>query len=335
MEEHQTMKYNVLGRTGFKVSALGIGGHEYRRWLNPYHFNMARDVKEFYRTQEQRNEIIKKALDAGINYFDTTHKEEVESLGLALEKWGRRKDVFVAIMSIFPFRRMKEAPKSRWRDILLDEIESRLRLLNTSYADVFNLHMPEDNYSTELFTYTIGLLMELKESGKIRAIGASTHEPKFLAELMRKYDCFDTVMVRYNYFLKDAKETLFPLCKMLNVGVVVMKPICWPYYGIPFAYFCENENVASAYTPIQASIKWILNSPEVSCVVASVNSIEELEEDIETLYKEVPVDDKILEKCLQHALSDKSKQILQKLSTHSYRDIREYARKALEGWKVT
>jgi aryl-alcohol dehydrogenase-like predicted oxidoreductase len=52
------------------------------------------------------------------------------------------------------------------------------------------------------------------------------------AELMRRHDCFDTVMVRYNYHLQEAREALFPLCKALDVGVVVMKPLTWPYYGI-------------------------------------------------------------------------------------------------------
>jgi len=329
------MKYRVLGRTGFRVSELGVGGHEYRRLLNPEHFNVKRDEKEFYATQKQRNRTIKRAIEAGINYFDTTLIDEVESLGLALKEVGRRKDVFVSIMAIFPFRKLKSVPKSEWESVLLKEIEKRLKLLHTDYADIFNLHMPEDNYSTEHFTYTIELLRSLKREGKIRAIGASTHEPRFLAELIRKYDCFDTIMVRYNYFLKEAREALFPLCKMLNVGVVVMKPVSWPYYGIPFTYLCENGGVnKNSYTPVQASIKWILSSPEVSCVVASVNSLEELEENIGTFQKHEYVNEKILEECLNLALSAKGKDILKKLATHPYKDVSGYAKKALEGWKV-
>ncbi|MBC7091921.1 MAG: aldo/keto reductase [Nitrososphaeria archaeon] len=328
------MRYHVLGRTGLHVSELGIGGHEYRRWLNPNHFNIERDDKEFYNTQEERNTLIKKALDAGINYFDTTLKEEVESLGLALKKWDKRKDAIVAIMAIFPFKKLKDSPKSRWRDIILDEIEARLKLLYTDYADIFNVHMPEDNYTREYFTFVIELLNELKGMGKIRAIGASTHEPAFLAELIRKYDCFDTVMVGYNYFMKDAKDILFPICKAHNVGVVVMKPISWPYYGIPISYFQENRNIQYNYTPAQASIKWILDTQEVSTVVPSVNSIQELEENINTFSIKEPLDENILVECLKTALSEKGKEILKRLAQHPYKDISGYAKKALDGWKV-
>lgn len=327
------MQYRVLGRTGFRVSELGLGGHKYRRWLNPNHFNVERNDEEFYATQKQRNMVIKRAIEAGVNYFDTTNTDEVESLGLALRECSKRKDVYVAIMIVFPFRKMKATSKSEWRRVLLDEIELRLKLLDTNYADIFNLHMPEDNFSTEYFTYIIELLRELKSEGKIRAVGASTHEPRFLAELIRKYDCFDTIMVRYNYFQKEAKEELLPLCKLLNIGVVAMKPVSWPYYGIPFTYFCENK-MHNNYTPVQASIKWILKSPEVSCVVASVNSLEELEENIETFHKDGYIDEKMLEACLNYALGEKGKDILKKLVTHPYKDISGYAKKALEGWRV-
>lgn len=329
------MRYRLLGRTGFKVSELGIGGHEYRRWLNPQHFEDGYDREEFYRSQENRNEIIKSALDAGINYFDTTLKEEVESLGLALRKLNKRKDVFVAIMSIYPFRNFKKNPKYRWRDIILEEIEERLKFLYTDYVDIFNIHLPEDNYSQEFFGYMIDLLKELKSQERIRSIGASTHDPVFLAEIMRNYDCLDSIMVRYNYYLKDAKNVLFPLCKKLNVGVIVMKPISWPYYGIPFIYFCGEESFAGAYTPVQTALKWILSSPEVSCVVPSVNSMDELKENIQTSDKDDPINDEILQKCLQCALGSEGKEILHKLASHPYKDISAYARRALEGFKKT
>jgi aryl-alcohol dehydrogenase-like predicted oxidoreductase len=325
------MQYRLLGRTGFRVSELGIGGHEYRRWLNPLHFKNSFDMEEFNRTQEGRNEIIKRALDAGINYFDTTLKEEVESIGLALRKCNKRRDVFVAIMVIFPFRKFKENPRQRWRDIILEEIEERLKLLYTDYADIFNIHLPEDNYSLEFFNYMMDLLKELKKQEKIKFIGASSHDAAFLAELIRKYDCFDSVMIRYNYYLKEAKEKLFPLCKMLNVGIIAMKPLSWPYYGIPFIYFLPEKSFRSTYTPIQTAIRWILNSPEVSCVVPSINSIDELEENINTFDKIEPINENILEECLKYALSNEAKETLKKLVFHPYKDISCYAKRALEG----
>jgi len=99
----------------------------------------------------------------------------------------------------------------------------------------------------------------MKEEGKIGWIGSLSHDPRFLAELIRKYDCFDSVMIRYNYHLQEARKMLFPLCKALEIGVAVMKPFCWPYYGIPFMRFGPVEGEEeSPYTPAQLCLRWIL-----------------------------------------------------------------------------
>src|SRR3990170_8242565 len=96
------MRYMILGRTGLKVSELGLGGHEYRRFLNLRHFPGKRkfeekvSFEELLETQTQRNKLIKRAIDAGVNYFDTTLVEEAQSLGLALEDLGRRRDIYIA-----------------------------------------------------------------------------------------------------------------------------------------------------------------------------------------------------------------------------------------------
>jgi len=150
-------------------------------------------------TQPKKNEIVKRAVEAGINYFDTTWIEETKSLGLALKALGKKTS---------------------------SRLESRLKLLETNRIDIFNLFSPENSYSREKFEATMEVLKEMKEEGKIGWIGSSSHDPRFLAELIRKYDCFDSVMIRYNYHLQEAREMLFPLCKALEIGVVVMKPFC-------------------------------------------------------------------------------------------------------------
>jgi len=67
------MKYRVLGRTGLTVSEIGLGGHEYRRFLPSTLLKQSEvDVEKLMATQPMRNEIVKSALEAGLNYFDTT-----------------------------------------------------------------------------------------------------------------------------------------------------------------------------------------------------------------------------------------------------------------------
>jgi len=328
------MRYQVLGRTGLKVSELGLGGHEYRR---PLPTTLGRwgeiDTEKFDRTQPERNEIIKRAIEAGINYFDTTQMEEARSLGSALKAFGGRENIHIAAMIISPFRKMEGKPKADWRTIILQGVEECLKLLQTSYVDVFNLHEPEDRYSREKLEVTLEALREMKDEGKVGWIGASSHEPLFLAEIIRKYDCFDSLMVPYNYHQQEAREVLFPLCKALEIGVVVMKPLSWPYYGIPFIRFGPVEGEEDLpYTPAQLCLRWILKSPEVSTVLPSVNSLYELEENLAAITKEGEISEKILDSYLRVATGPGAKEKLKEMLKDPAVDIKHYAKRALESF---
>lgn len=333
------MKYRKLGRTGLKVSELGIGGHEYRRWLNTRQFaNEKVNTEKFSKTQPQRNKIIERLIDAGVNYFDTTLPEEEKSLGEALKSLGRREEVYIAAAKNFLFSQLEKTPPSKWTETITEAVGERLRLLQTDYVDIFNINMPENNYSQEKLETTIAILEKMREKGKIGAIGASSHEPVFIAELIRKYDCFDSIMVPYNYHLQKARDELFPLCKARNVGVVVMKPLAWPYYGLSFTLFCPKELETNQFTPAQSSFKWILKSPEVSTIVTAVNSVNELEENLDTFAKQGKINEEILNGCLRVALGPQGKDRLREMTKHLARDIQNYARKALNteqyGWNV-
>jgi len=334
------MEYRVLGRMGLKVSELGLGGHEYARILSAAHFIGKRrfeepvGLEELLETQGPRNELIRRAIDAGVNYFDTGQIEEPQSLGLALEALGRRKDVYIAAEAMHPVGKLKDTPRARWREVVLEGVEERLKLLRTNYIDVYNVHMPESNYSRERFEFVIDVLKEVKDQGKIGAIGAACHDVRFLAELIRKYDCFDSVMVPYNYHLQEARDALFPLCKALDVAVVVMKPFSWPYYGISFHHFCPPSLETGGFTPNQISLRWILKSPEVSTIVPGTNTIAELEENLAAITKEGKVDEGVLKRYLELAQSPQGKERLRELvgqgemaRTRAY--VRGYAQRAL------
>ncbi|MHA1632237.1 MAG: aldo/keto reductase [Candidatus Freyarchaeota archaeon] len=335
------MRYRVLGRTGMRVSELGLGGHEYARFLNPVHFPGERKAEEevspdmLMATQGPRNELIKRAIEAGVNYFDTTLIEEAQSLGVALKTIGKRREVHVAAENLWPLKVLGVLPRSKWQDAVLEMVENRLKALRTDYIDVFNVHMPEEGYSRKIFDFLIETLKEIKAEGKIRAIGASSHRLNFLAELMRKYDCFDSIMIPYNYHRQEARKAFFPLCKALNVGIVAMKPFCWPYYGISFIYFCPATVDTGEYTPSQISLKWILRSPEVSTVVPGTNSIKELEDNLGVFTKEGEINEDVLKRSLEFAFSPEGKAKLKELCENgeiarvkAY--IKGYAKMALE-----
>ena len=324
------VRYRILGRTGLKVSELGFGGHEYRR---PLPTTLGRwgeiDMEKFLRAQPERNRLIKRAIEAGVNYFDTTHEEEAKSLGLALKELRVRDDIHLSIMILGLFNKMAESPRSQYRQIIIDDVEEKLKSLQTDYADILTLLFPERNYSRERMAAALEVFKEIKEKEKIGFLGASSHEPRFLAELMRQYDCFDMVMVRYNYHLQEPRDVIFPLAKVLEVGVVVIKPFAWPYYGIPFMRFGPVEEEEGPYTPAQTSLRWILASPEVATVVAGVNSQAELEENLAAITKEAQIDEEVLDQYLKVAQSPQAKEKLRKMLRDPAIDIRYYAKRAL------
>jgi predicted aldo/keto reductase-like oxidoreductase len=325
------MKYRVLGRTGLKVSVLGFGGHEYRR---PLPTTLGKwgdiDLKEFKRKQSERNKLIEMAIDAGINYYDATQPEEAKSLGFALKELGLRNKVYVALMILRPLSKIAGKSRSDWKKIIIDDVEEKLELLQSDYTDILNVHMPEIEYSRERLTGTIKILCGLKNEGKIGSIAASSHEPRLLAEILRKFDCFDSVMVRYNYHLQEVKNIIFPLCKALNVGVSIMKPFSWPYYGIPFVRFEPLSKEKSRFTPIQTSLRWILKSPEVSTIVPGINTLSEFTENLEAIDKEGSINEDILKEYLEAAKSPTAKEALENMLNNSDIDIRYFAKRALK-----
>jgi aryl-alcohol dehydrogenase-like predicted oxidoreductase len=321
----------VLGRTGLRVSELGLGGHEYRR---PLPTTLGRwgeiDLQEFTEKQPKRNALIENALELGINYYDATQPEEAKSLGIALKEAGVRDDVYVALMILRPLKKIAGKPRSDWKSIIVKDVEEKLELLQSSYTDILNIHTPEIGYSRERLTETIEALRGLQEEGRIGWIGASSHQPRFLADLIRTYDCFDSVMVRYNYHLQEARDVVFSLCKVLDIGVVVMKPIAWPYYGIPFTCFGPIEKEEGMCTPVQNSIRWILDSDEVSTVVPGVNSLGELEENVEAINLEIESNEKVLSQYLENAKGSGAKGKLEKMLKDQSVDIKHFTKRALK-----
>jgi aryl-alcohol dehydrogenase-like predicted oxidoreductase len=313
------------------VSELGFGGHEYRRplpttlgqWDNIDH-------EEFMKKQPVRIKLIERAVEQGINYFDATQPVEAKSLGISLKEIGVREDVYVALMILRPLKQLEGEPRNKWKQIIIKDVEKKLDLLQSSYTDILTVHMPEISYSSERLKATIDALKELKEDGRIRWIASSSHEPRFLAELIKTFNCFDSVMVRYNYYMQEARDLIFPLCEELEIGVAVMKPIAWPYYGVPFIRFGQYEKNDDFLTPVQQSIKWILNSEEVSTIVPGMNDRNELDENIEAIELDESYDEKVLARYLENA---QDKEVLKKLENmleDSSIDIRYFSKRAIK-----
>jgi aryl-alcohol dehydrogenase-like predicted oxidoreductase len=159
------MEYIRLGSTGMKVSriclgCMGFGDAE--RWVHKWVLN-----------EENSRPIIQKALELGINFFDTANVYSIgageEILGRALKDFAKRDEVIIATKV---HGKMPEEPNGGWllRKAILSEIDNSLKRLGTDYVDLYQIHRWD--YETPI-EETMEALNNVVQAGKARYIGAS------------------------------------------------------------------------------------------------------------------------------------------------------------------
>ncbi|MFC0708643.1 aldo/keto reductase [Azorhizophilus paspali] len=210
------MKYRTLGGTGLQVSELCVGTLMLGAW-----------GKNTFEASEQ---IIRRALSAGINYFDTADSysrgESEEFLGRALKNANKRDKVVIATKVNSP---MAADPNSRGssRRWIIRAVEDSLRRLGTDWIDIYQLHRPDPN--TELCE-TIGTLQDLVQAGKIRYFGTSTFPVSSLIE--SQWFAEKTLRSRpvieqppYSILAREVEREVLPVCERYKIGVSVWSPL--------------------------------------------------------------------------------------------------------------
>jgi L-galactose dehydrogenase len=197
------MEYTVLGRTGFKVSKLGLGGAP-----------LGGDFGET--SDEIVFNVIQTALDLGINFIDTAplygKGESERRIGKALK--GKRDQVILATKAV-----MRGDPYTYENTI--KSVEESLKRLQTDRIDLIQLHEADMTTFEESMDGTIRAFSKLKEEGKVRAIGVNAGNVDLLIPYI-KTGIVDTVQTFGRYMLIDysAKDRLFPIAKEWNVAVI-------------------------------------------------------------------------------------------------------------------
>ena len=203
------MEYIKLGKTGLKVSVacLGCGGS-------------STIGKSTGKTENQSINLIKTALDLGINFFDTANVYETERiLGKAIKNYNR--DQIVISTKHQVSRKDKKYPS---KDII-SGIENSLKELKTDYIDIFHLHgvAPKD------FDYAISIVPELireKEKGKFRFLGITESSPidpdQITISKAINTNYFDVIMLAFSIMNQNAKKEILPKTMSKNVGTMSM-----------------------------------------------------------------------------------------------------------------
>lgn len=272
------MKYRRLGRSGIMVSEIGVGGHHLRQG--------PKENREFSATPQERSELFSHALDRGINFFDSTFREEVQSFGDALRlMMGRRSEMVICSMDELFIKEHQFKTPEDCKSHTARMVDTCLEWLSTDCIDVFWLRcdgQDAPHLTGDMLRSSIDALRSAKEEGKIRAIGNTGHDTKFMRRTLGEWDVWDVVMFPYNFVCRWAEDYFLPTAREHDVGVVIMKPFFAGRFfrTEPKAGFRSDEVLPQEVQSqvAQAALKWILRRPEVSTVIPAMNEIRHVDD---------------------------------------------------------
>lgn len=241
------------------------------------------------KTDERSIQLIRHAIENGVNYFDTAHvyglgKNET-LLGKALEG-GLREKVFIATKIPSYLVGKLDSAKSIF--------ETELQRLRTDYIDYYLLHMLTD-LDMFLRMKEIGVLawMEsLKEQGRIRNIGFSFHGSKESFEQIVTAYPWDFCQIQFNYMdeFNQAGKSGLLLAASLGIPVIVMEPIRGGklVQNLPQTILDVFASGKTKRSPAEWALRWVWNFKEVSVVLSGMNDERQLEENLRIAGEALP-----------------------------------------------
>lgn len=239
LSEGKEPVFRRLGRTRLKVSEVGMG---------------------VMLTSEP--DIVRAALDAGVNYFDTARSymggRNEEILGRGLR--GRRSEAIVATKC------HRHGEKNR----IISTVEESLKALGTDVIDILQLHGLSTRRQV-LLEDNLEALDQLRREGKIRFAGVTTHAG--MVEVMgaaAESGAYDTVLTSFNF--KSTAEVLNAIEKTAaaDIGVIAMKIMAGGY----------RAEKTAGFNPYQAALRWVLDHRFVATTIPSMATFEQLGEDV-------------------------------------------------------
>lgn len=301
------MVYVRFGNTGMKVSRLCLGTMTYgkptERW--PWALN-----------EEQSRPFIQKALELGINFFDTadmySYGASEEVVGAALKEFARRDEVVIATKV---FNQMSQDPNDGGlsRKHIMSSIDSSLRRLKTDYVDIYQIHRWD--YDTPI-EETMEALHDIVKAGKARYIGASTmYSWQFAKALytadLRGWTRFVSMQPHYNLIYREEEREMIPLCQDQKIAVIPWSPLArglltrkrsternetirakTDVYGKKLYCVDSDFNIVDRLSEIaaqrglpnaQIALAWILGKPAITAPIIGATKLEHLEDAVAAL----------------------------------------------------
>ncbi|MFD1564616.1 aldo/keto reductase [Haloarchaeobius amylolyticus] len=299
------MEYTTLGSTGMEVSRICLGCMSFG----------SSDWREWVLDDEESKEIIDRAIDLGINFFDTANMyskgESERILGEALE--GYREESVVATKGYFQMREDDPNSGGLSRKAIEQELAASRERLGMDTIDLYQIHRWDDETPIET---TLGALDDAVRRGHIRYIGASSMWAHQFADALHTSDRlglerFVTMQNHYNLVYREEEREMLPLCEKENVGVIPWSPLARGYLTRPHEEIdattrgetedhlydhpyrdgggpAINERVAElaaekGVTMAQIALAWLLHKDWVDAPIVGTTSVEHLEQAVEAL----------------------------------------------------
>jgi aryl-alcohol dehydrogenase-like predicted oxidoreductase len=293
------MDYVKLGRTGLDVSRICLGCMSYglkSRGNHPWSLE-----------EEESRPFIRRALEAGVNFFDTANvysdgtSEEI--VGRALADYARRDEIVLATKV---HGRMRPGPNGAGlsRKAIMAEIDNSLRRLGTDYVDLYQIHRWDDNVPVE---ETMEALHDVVKAGKARYLGASSmyawqfSKAQYTAEA-HGWTKFVTMQNHYNLLHREEEREMLPLCRDQGVGVIPWSPLArgrltrdWDATSArsetdefgKSLYQERDRHIVDAVTAVaeargvsraQVALAWLLGRPGVSAPIVGATQQQHLDD---------------------------------------------------------
>jgi len=299
------MEYTTLGSTGMEVSRICLGCMSFG----------SSDWREWVLDDEESKEIIDRAIDLGINFFDTANMysngESERILGEALE--GHREESVVATKGYFQMREDDPNSGGLSRKAIEQELAASRERLGMDTIDLYQIHRWDDETPIET---TLRALDDAVRRGHVRYIGASSMWAHQFADALHTSDRlglerFVTMQNHYNLVYREEEREMLPLCGKEDVGVIPWSPLARGYltrpheevdattrgeteehlYDHPYRDGSGpeiNDRVAEVAadkgaTMAQIALAWLLHKDWVDAPIVGTTSVDHLEQAVEAL----------------------------------------------------
>lgn len=267
------MQYRTLGNTGIQVPIIGLGGMRFPLMDGKQGYTSSRGADE-----EKTIELIRHAIDSGVNYLDTAfnyiHGESEKIIGKALQDGYREKAVLATKSPIW----MIKSPEDF--DSLLAKQMGRLQ---TDFIDCYLLHcVTKNDWNKRVVPNgVLESLQKAKADGRVGAIGFSFHDDiDFFKEVADAIE-WDFCQIQLNYLDQEFQggTQAARYAKEKGMGVIVMEPLRGGHLvNVPAKVREAFAEVNPEKTPAEWAFDFVWNMPEVDCVLSGMGSVEQIDE---------------------------------------------------------